>query len=84
MILPKGLGIGPFSFSLRAMSDLLLHGEITDDNIGAFYDTYNALGWGYPESIYTNAMPIYLRRRGLQTDKPKALFILSVLVLCLP
>ena len=62
----------------------LLHGDITHDIIGAFYDTYNALGWGYPESIYTNAMPIYLRRRGLQTDKPKALFILSVLVLCLP
>jgi GxxExxY protein len=34
--------------------------------IGPFYDTYNALGWGYPESIYANAMPIFLRRRGLR------------------
>jgi GxxExxY protein len=44
----------------------LLHGEITREIIGAFYDTYNALGWGYPESIYANAMPIFLRRRGLR------------------
>ena len=47
----------------------LLHGEITHDIIGAFYDTYNVLGWGYPESIYANAMPIFLRRRGLQLER---------------
>ena len=47
------------------MSDLL-HGEITHDIIGAFYDTYNALGWGYPESIYANAMPIFLAQRGMR------------------
>ena len=50
------------------MSDLL-HGEITHEIIGAFYDTYNALGWGYPESIYANAMPIFLRRRGLRLER---------------
>ena len=44
----------------------LLHADITHEIIGAFYDTYNALGWGYPESIYANAMPIFLRRRGLR------------------
>lgn len=43
----------------------LLHGEITRETIGAFYDTYNALGWGYPESIYANAMPIFLAKRGM-------------------
>ena len=37
--------------------------------IGPFYDTYNALGWGYPERIYANAMPIFLRRRGLQLER---------------
>ena len=47
------------------MSDLL-HGEITHDIIGAFYDTYNALGWGSPESIYANAMPIFLAQRGMR------------------
>ncbi|WP_310571961.1 GxxExxY protein [Gemmatimonas sp.] len=41
----------------------LLHGDITHEIIGAFYDTYNALGWGYPESIYANAVPIYLAKR---------------------
>jgi len=44
----------------------LLHGEITHEIIGAFYDTYNALGWGYPESIYANAIPIYLAKRGMR------------------
>ena len=46
------------------MSDLL-HSEITHEIIGAFYDAYNALGWGYPESIYANAMPIFLAKRGV-------------------
>jgi GxxExxY protein len=47
----------------------LLHGEITHEIIGAFYDTYNALGWGYPESIYANAMPIYLAKRGMSCER---------------
>jgi len=50
------------------MSDLL-HGEITHEIIGAFYDTYNALGWGYPESIYANAMPIFLAQRGMAYER---------------
>jgi GxxExxY protein len=53
------------------MSDLL-HGEITHEIIGAFYDTYNALGWGYPESIYANAMPIYLAKRGMRLAREVA------------
>ncbi len=48
------------------MSDPLLHGEITHEIIGAFYDSYNALGWGYPESIYANAMPIFLAKRRMR------------------
>ena len=51
------------------MAEPLLHGEITQAIIGAFYDSYNALGWGYPESIYANAMPIFLRRRGLHFER---------------
>ncbi len=47
----------------------LLHGEITHEIIGAFYDTYNALGWGYPESIYANAMPILLAKRGMSYER---------------
>ena len=51
------------------MTEPLLHGEITQEIIGAFYDSYNALGWGYPESLYANAMPIFLRRRGLHFER---------------
>ncbi len=51
------------------MTEPLLHGEITHAIIGAFYDGYNARGWGYPENIYANAMPIFLRRRGLRFER---------------
>jgi len=51
------------------MTEPLLHGEITHEIIGAFYDSYNALGWGYPESIYANAMPIFLRKRGMTYER---------------
>ncbi len=63
---------GPFVFSPRAMAEPLLHQDITKEIIGAFYDTYNALGWGYPEGVYANAMPIYLQRRGLAFDREVA------------
>lgn len=55
------------------MSNQLLHGEITHEIIGAFYDTYNALGWGYPESIYANAMPIFLSKRGMSYEREVSL-----------
>ncbi|WP_411280936.1 GxxExxY protein [Gemmatimonas sp.] len=51
------------------MSETLLHAEITHEIIGAFYDSYNALGGGYPESIYANAMPIFLAKRGLRFER---------------
>lgn len=60
---------GPVLFCPTAMSDPLLHGEITHEIIGAFYDTYNALGWGYPESIYANAMPIFLSKRRISCER---------------
>ncbi len=43
----------------------LAHSAITHQIIGAFYDVYNALGYGFLESVYASAMPIALRRRGL-------------------
>ncbi len=60
---------GPFVFSPHAMAESLLHQNITKEIIGAFYDTYNALGWGYPESIYANAMPIYLAKRRMSWER---------------
>jgi GxxExxY protein len=41
------------------------HTEITDLILGAFYDVYNALGYGFLEKVYTNALRIEFENRGL-------------------
>ena len=51
----------------------LAHGEVTREIIGAFYDVYNALGYGYVESVYANAMALALAARGLQFEREKLL-----------
>ena len=40
----------------------------TEEIIGAFYDVYNALGYGFLEKVYENSMAIELRRRGLSVS----------------
>ncbi len=41
------------------------HAQLTDRIIGAFYDVYNTLGYGFLESVYENSMMIALRKSGL-------------------
>ena len=40
--------------------------------IAAFYEVYNALGFGFLESIYARALEIALRRRGLLVEREVA------------
>ena len=47
----------------------LLEEELTREIIGAFYEVYNALGFGLLESLYGRALEIALRRRGLRVDR---------------
>jgi GxxExxY protein len=42
------------------------HIELTDAIIGAFYHVYNALGYGFLEKVYENALAHELRKRGLR------------------
>ena len=49
--------------------DLLLDGEITSRIIGAFYESYNELGFGFLESVYRRALATELRARGLQIEE---------------
>jgi len=47
------------------MGRLGLHEEaLTESAIGAFFDVYNTLGYGFLESVYVNALHYELRRRG--------------------
>jgi GxxExxY protein len=43
----------------------LLHERLTEGIIGAFYEVYNALGYGFVEKVYVSAMVIELEHRGL-------------------
>lgn len=43
----------------------LLHGALTHEIIGAYYEVYNELLWGLPESAYAHAMSLAMSARGL-------------------
>jgi GxxExxY protein len=49
--------------------DRLLEGEITSRIIGAFYECYNQLGFGFLESVYRRALATELRARGLDVQE---------------
>jgi GxxExxY protein len=42
------------------------HAALTDAIIGAFFDVYNELGYGFLESVYHNAMKVALQHKGLK------------------
>ncbi|BBO81319.1 hypothetical protein DSCO28_18850 [Desulfosarcina ovata subsp. sediminis] len=41
------------------------HQELTEEIIKAFYRVYNALGYGFLEKVYENAMMIEFRKEGV-------------------
>ncbi len=47
----------------------LVHGALTREIIGAYYDVYNALGFGFVESVYQRALPLALRARGISSER---------------
>ena len=53
----------------------LMHGSVTRDIIGAFFDVYNELGPGYVEAVYQRAMPVVLAERGIRTELERPLSI---------
>lgn len=55
-------------------TDHLVQREVTGHIIGAFYETYNVLGFGFLEAVYKNALAWELRQRGLhvQLEAPVA------------
>ena len=47
----------------------LLHEGLTRSAIGAFYDSYNKLGYGFHESVYVGGFCIELRRRNHRVER---------------
>jgi GxxExxY protein len=49
----------------------MLHSDITEKIIKAFYKVYNSLGYGFLEKVYENAMVIELTKMGCFVEKQK-------------
>ena len=54
-----------------AVRSPLLHEELTKAAIGAFYRTYNGLGFGFLESVYVNALMMELTALGLHVERER-------------
>lgn len=51
------------------------HEELTQKIIGAFYTVYNALGYGFLENVYENALRIELNKIGLRVAPQYAIHV---------
>ncbi|MFL5563153.1 MAG: GxxExxY protein [Gemmatimonadaceae bacterium] len=47
----------------------LIHERLTHSVIGAFFEVYNTLGFGFLEQIYLGALTVELRERGHRVDR---------------
>ncbi len=48
---------------------LYKHSKLTEEIIGAFFTVYNALGYGFLEKVYANALKLELEHRGLKAKQ---------------
>ncbi|QEG32836.1 GxxExxY protein [Bythopirellula goksoeyrii] len=46
----------------------LQHKDITEEIIGAAFEVYNVLGYGFLEKVYQKAMQVELQLRGLKSE----------------
>ena len=51
------------------------HGDLTKQIIGVFYDVYNALGYGFLERVYENALAIRLRKAGFTVTQQQPITV---------
>ena len=60
----------------------LMHGDLTREIIGAFYQIYSALGYGFIEAIYQRSLPLALAKRGIEAARevPMSVTFLDTIV----
>ena len=46
----------------------LQHAEVTEKIIGAAFEVYRVLGYGFLESVYQKALQVELQRAGLKAE----------------
>lgn len=61
MITPRALNCG-------RMGRTYLHQQLTKRIIGAFYEVYNELGFGFLESVYEKALALVLEQTGVKVS----------------
>lgn len=49
----------------------MLHEEITEKVISAYYKVYNTLGYGFLEKVYENALALEIRKTGIDVKQQK-------------
>lgn len=49
----------------------MLHAQITEVILKAFYKVYNTLGYGFLEKVYENAMRVELIKMGIKAEQQK-------------
>jgi GxxExxY protein len=49
----------------------LLHGELTEQVLRSFYNVYNALGYGFLEKVYENALLFDLQESGFLVEQQR-------------
>ena len=54
----------------------MIHKELTDKIIRAFYKVYNTLGYGFLEKVYENALIIELENNGINVEAQKPISVL--------
>ena len=60
----------------KANAGGLLEEELTGIVIGAFYETYNVLGFGFLEAVYVNALAEELQLRGVKVRREVSVDVL--------
>ena len=53
----------------------ILHEELTGSILSAFYTVYNALGYGFLEKVYENALLIELNKAGVNVSQQQAITV---------
>jgi len=54
------------SQNAKYSGDLYKHSKLTEEIIGAFFSVYNALGYGFLEKVYANALKLELEQHSLK------------------
>jgi GxxExxY protein len=60
----------------------LLHGDLTERILGAFFQVHHELGYGFVEAVYSAAMAIMLLEMGLRVERevPIAVYFHGIMV----